>query len=70
MSSRRDDGSSNSSGGYSEDEASQGPTSYAASRATGLASGQMLSHLGITPKIAPAYDGTTSWFEHEQLLDD
>ncbi|OLP80807.1 hypothetical protein AK812_SmicGene38735 [Symbiodinium microadriaticum] len=24
----------------------------------------------ITPKIAPAYDGTTSWFEYEQLIDD
>ena len=30
----------------------------------------MLSQLGITPKIAPAYDGTTSWFEYEQLIDD
>ena len=70
MASHGDDSSTNSSGGYSDDETSQGPTSYVASQATGLASDQMLSHLGITPKIAPAYDGTTSWLEHEQLVDD
>ena len=33
-------------------------------------SDKMLSHLGITPKIAPAYDGTTSWFEYAQWIDD
>ncbi|CAE7513067.1 unnamed protein product [Symbiodinium microadriaticum] len=31
---------------------------------------KMLSHLGIAPKITPAYDGTTVWFEYEQLIDD
>ena len=63
------DNSSQSSGGYSEDEkTSQGPASYAAqSLAT---SDRMLTHLGITPKIAPAYDGVTSWFEYEQLIDE
>eukprot|EP00439_Symbiodinium_sp_Y106_P072138 s1201_g13.t1 len=30
----------------------------------------MLGQLGITPKTGPAYDGTTSWFEYEQLIDD
>ena len=25
---------------------------------------------GYSPKTAPAYDGTTSWFEYEQLIDD
>ena len=64
-----DDSNSSSSGRYSEDEMSQGPASYAASQACGM-SDKMLSHLGITPKVAPAYDGTTSWFEYEQLIDD
>ena len=59
-----DDGSNSSSGGYSEDEPSQGPASSYSS------SDKMLSQLGITPKIAPSYDGTTSWFEYEQLVDD
>ena len=25
---------------------------------------------GITSKIPPAYDGTTSWFNHEELIED
>ena len=25
---------------------------------------------GYSPKTAPGYDGTTSWFEYEQLIDD
>ena len=64
-----DDTNSDSSGGYSENETSQGPTSYAASHAYGISSEKMLNHLGITPKIAPAADGT-SWFEYVQLIDD
>ena len=70
MSSHSDDSSSNASGGYSQDETSHDPMSFAASQAYGLSRDKMLSHLGITPKIAPAYDGTTSWFEYEQLIDD
>ncbi|CAE7789258.1 Trank1 [Symbiodinium sp. KB8] len=31
--------------------------------------GMWFLELGITPKIAPAYDGTTSCFEYEQLVD-
>ena len=63
-----DDGSNNSSGGYSKDEPSQGPASYAAQSYS--TSDKMLGQLGITPKTGPAYDGTTSWFEYEQLIDD
>ena len=66
MSSHSDD----SSGGYSENETFQGPTSFAASHACGISSDKMFSHLGITPTIAPAYDGTTSWFEYLQLIGD
>ena len=43
--------------------------SYAASQAYGISSEKMLSHLGITPQIAPA-SGTASWFEYGQLIDD
>ena len=57
-------------GRYSEDQTYEGPAYYAASQAFGISSEKMLSHLGIAPKIAPAYDGTTSWFECEQLIDD
>ena len=65
-----DDSRRDSSGGYSEDEIFQGPTSYAASHAYGISIEKMLSHLGITLNIAPASDGTTAWFEYEQLIDD
>ena len=62
------DGSKNSSAGYSQDEPSQGPAPYAArSFAT---TDKVPGHLDITPNIRPAYDGTTSWFEYEQLIDD
>ena len=44
-----------SSGGYSEDEPFQGPASHAAQ--SSASTDKMLSHLGITPKIAPACDG-------------
>ena len=70
MSSQSDDSGSNSTGGYSEDETSRGPTSFAAGQAYGISSDRMLSHLGIAPNIEPAYDGTTSRFEYEQRIDD
>ena len=63
-----DDGSKNSSGGFPEDEPSLGPASYAVQ--SYVSTGSMLSHLGITLEISLVYDGTTSWFEHEQLVDD
>ena len=66
--SSEDDGSHNSSPGYFEDEPSQGPASSAAQSMA--STDKVFSHPGITPKIVPSYDGTTSWFEYEQLVDD
>ena len=61
-----DDGSNTS--GKHEDDPCQGSASSVA-RQSYASTDKMLNHLGITPKIAPAYDGTTS-FEYEQLIDE
>ena len=30
----------------------------------------MSANLGMTSKIPPMYDGKTSWFQYEELIDD
>ena len=31
---------------------------------------QMLNQTGVANKVPPAYDGRTSWFAYEELIDD